>query len=1009
MSLKPTPSEVIVISDSEESVANSVIDSKMVNKKRKREPVDDSETKEINRNKRRKIDVVNDCDESLDVSSSDSKDGLVLSERWPKARKKNKLNKKLLEKWSMFVNFSQSLISGIIFSEQFNPYQATLQHVSVYLTLLKDVAEMSSQELGIHKKVLGEYLPSLELDNEEVKDLLVLMDDKFAITAKMKTYMAHTENFQSNIPGWKTWRAFVEYCLGKKTNPFHANEKIVQKFIIHLLESRNASGFQQLKKVVGIRPAENFFVHNIENLCMVFGKYLKISNCGVDILDSEPILELLLAGKHLDGRVPLKSDQISKKFTPDYDFTQYVAKQGTNFWQLELVKQILQDVSSSALDKKKAAWQLGVTEDMIDSAVQVEIKDPEFNLTLELYLKKGFGQEQMFWKELSTTEVLNQVRERKVTAKDAAFMFGVSRGKLLQKVGKIKSEEEIKEEKMFVDIEKQRARLENQTKKPTQLEKQIRMAETNLENLSDYERMRLKNLKERQALLEELNINEDKNALKMASVTANRKMPWQRVDYGTREKSGRVKRLNPQAASKAVNVLAPRKSPDWVGAWYPRSRGKASSTVKANEPISAEDFQLASVVPQVDLNVREIISSNNDYHKSVRFMNSISEEVEEVAAEKHPVGNIPKVHSKIADHKVSSYEVRCVDTCGDLVCFGDSSGGVGVFLDGRSTGLKVHNEPVTRTVFTGGRQGRGILSSSLDGTVRLTDLVKQKVTVKYSWIQSGEKEQVGWLEPWEGTNFLLNSNRNSVKRIDLRSKEVETLISLPTLKYEELGYYSQAELWKDASHDPAFGTNIGVHPVNNNLISFCHKSTVKIFDMRNISQPVETINIDQIQAPGRPYLYTRGISGADWSPVTGKYFLACPIKTQNRKDDAKQFHYPYIFDSSSFREPVQIWPAKKSPYENASFSHYFGASWCPWQEGVFLTTAVYRYNYPRTEATPSYYTVVAIDASSGAIVSEITADLDNSRYLVGCHKTRNWVLVGNARGAGDLSIYQAGD
>ena len=70
----------------------------------------------------------------------------------------------------MFVNFSQSLISGIIFSKQFNPYQATLQHVSVYLTLLKDVGEMSNVELGIHKKVLEEYLPSLELENEEVKD-----------------------------------------------------------------------------------------------------------------------------------------------------------------------------------------------------------------------------------------------------------------------------------------------------------------------------------------------------------------------------------------------------------------------------------------------------------------------------------------------------------------------------------------------------------------------------------------------------------------------------------------------------------------------------------------------------------------------------------------------------------------------------------------------------------------------------------------------------------------------
>ena len=172
---------------------------------------------------------------------------------------------------------------------------------------------------------------------------------------------------------------------------------------------------------------------------------------------------------------------------------------------------------------------------------------------------------------------------------------------------------------------------------------------------------------------------------------------------------------------------------------------------------------------------------------------------------------------------------------------------------------------------------------------------------------------------------------------------------------------------------------------------------------------MKTININDIQAPGRPYYHTKGISGANWSPVTGKYFLTCPIKTVNVKADAKQHHYPYIFDSSNFREPVQIWPAKKGLYENASFSHYYGASWCPWQEGVFLTTAVYKYHLLRTDVTPSFYTVLAIDASSGAIVSEITADLDNSRYLIACHKTRNWVVVGNARGAGDLCVYEAGD
>ena len=80
---------MIDISDSEESV-DSAIESKMVNKKRKIEAVDDSKSKEnkskiINRNKKkRKVEVIIDSDESLSESSSDSESELVLSERWSK-------------------------------------------------------------------------------------------------------------------------------------------------------------------------------------------------------------------------------------------------------------------------------------------------------------------------------------------------------------------------------------------------------------------------------------------------------------------------------------------------------------------------------------------------------------------------------------------------------------------------------------------------------------------------------------------------------------------------------------------------------------------------------------------------------------------------------------------------------------------------------------------------------------------------------------------------------------
>ena len=54
-----------------------------------------------------------------------------------------------------------------------------------------------------------------------------------------------------------------------------------------------------------------------------------------------------------------------------------------------------------------------------------------------------------------------------------------------------------------------------------------------------------------------------------------------------------------------------------------------------------------------------------------------------------------------------------------------------------------------------------------------------------------------------------------------------------------------------------------------------------------------------------------------------------------------------------------------------------------------------------------FNTVVAIDAASGQVVSEISEGLDGCNYLIECHKERNWLVLGNARGPGDLLIYTA--
>merc|ERR1719186_1695768 len=959
-------------------------------------------------------DVLVETEESEDEYNPPVKKKAVEPDSAVKKKYKPQLEK--YECWSMFVNFSQfkcKTKEENIFSKKWNPYQASLQYVAVYL----DVMGFSEEELGSHIEVLGWYLPSLELEKKALKDILDLNDEKLLVPAWLKGHLKFTNSFRVRVGGLKIWNSFVESCLEKhcgKSDPFHADAKQVKDFVANRLITRDQFMGEAVDKI-GLLAVEDFYVQNITNFCNHLGKYLNIVHCGTDLLMTKPIEELLLAGKHLDSRIPFKDSELA----PHYDYTQYNAHNQKNekFWEMGLVKTILKDVKTAALTKSKAAWQLGVTEDMIITALQAELKNPDFNLTLGQYLKKGYGNEQQFWVELSTVEILNEVRDRILPVENAAFMYGVSRSKLWEKVGRIKSEDEIKEEKEAAAKEKRMAVQEKKVNKPTQLQMQIKMAEDNFKNLSDYEKMRLENLRERQALLDMLNIAEDKKALRNLTISSKSSQP---IDYGRREKSTRIKRkmeeFVPQISVASMKISA-QKSPKWVGLWYPKSRGKSQIISGTNHiPIAKEDFNEVSHVPQIDLDMKEVFSSNTDYHKSEKFINCISEELKDVTEEivtKNPFKEI----TKIADSKVCNSDIRSVDSCGDLVCYGDSSGCVGVYMAGRSTSLKIHNKPVTRTLFVGDSQGKGILSSALDGTVRLTDLTKQKVVVKYSWIQGGEKENIGWIEPWEGTNFLMNSNRNSVKRIDLRSKKVDTIVSLTDDDLSHLSDFSSLK-WDEFDYDPRFGTNIGVHPTNTNLISFCHEFCVKIFDLRNTSKPVNTINVHHLHPAGEepPYLYTRGISGANWSPGSGKYFLACPVKQKMTTLDAKQFHKPYIFDSNNLTNLVQTWPAMKDKhtgikncYETASFSHNFGASWCPWDEGMFLTTSHRPYLGPDRPGIPTRYTVVGVDAATGGVVAEIHEDLDNLTYLLHCHKSRNWVVVGNARGPGDLVIYQAGE
>ena len=83
---------------------------------------------------------------------------------------------------------------------------------------------------------------------------------------------------------------------------------------------------------------------------------------------------------------------------------------------------------------------------------------------------------------------------------------------------------------------------------------------------------------------------------------------------------------------------------------------------------------------------------------------------------------------------VSSSQLTDLDTWGDLIGYGTSQGGLGVLLEGRSVTLRPHNHQVTGVSIRGSSEGTGgggvgLMSSSLDGTVRLYDLLDTGETI----------------------------------------------------------------------------------------------------------------------------------------------------------------------------------------------------------------------------------------------------------------------------------------
>ena len=434
------------------------------------------------------------------------------------------------------------------------------------------------------------------------------------------------------------------------------------------------------------------------------------------------------------------------------------------------------------------------------------------------------------------------MREREIAVENMSAEWGVSRAEIVRRCGAVKTDQELEDERKLRQLEKFERKVQHAgfVKKESHLEKQIAQAERNLDHLSAYEKMRLENMKERQALLEQLDIDQERKEIAEERQKSMIFAPKEEVER--RAPSARVKALKErnnklQDEQKMLeSACFYRKqwvSPKWIGQWIPLPityRPQDSAVKIANKclEVKVKDLPTKCSVPGGMLKIEEIQEKHRRLHSSKATLESVVAETYEVVDEPTYTtsGNVLAKLKMTSESVVTTSTITSMETYWDFVGFGTADGGVGVHVGSSNISWRPHNAEVTGIAFCGESSDLGILSSSLDGAVRRSYLARQSVLLEYREDDSA----IGCMVKRNGSEFLLGCD-STVRLLDLRRRKVTTLLRQG-------------------------GSRIGVHPTDANLISV----GACIFDLRQPKNSLLKLHST--------------ISSLQWSPTSGEHLLA---------------------------------------------------------------------------------------------------------------------------------------
>jgi len=967
--------------------------------------------------------------------------------------------------WEGFIIFSQFKAGdnpkkhGWNFDESktWNPYKSNIKQVSMYLQILESQSYFSQKDMEIHMNTILNYLPYLrgkempKLEVEEDRnDIRILYNcinrhtPKEALNASSGTYQINGY-YYNNLSRYNCdiWTCFVIYYGNHgKEDPFLAEPYHVKEFIMTLFDEPESS------ESVVLENYPDFYWGNAVNICKNLDFYLKYEYGEKSLLDSKAIQDLHHIFHSLDQKLnepaglnrTCKGNSDLQRLIPKFWYVnnlfQLQITDKSKFWYERTVYKILMDVKNRVLSKGDAAWELGVTIDMIDCALQKmrpekELRNKFASLTINQYVKQRFGSEEKFWKEVSTEKLISDLQNRvaNVTVDTVAFELGTSSAAVMEKAGRIKTAFEVEEERCQMMEEKRKQIRANAPPTLTPLELEIQSAEKNESMLSDYEKLRLNNLRDRLSVFNDLEIVKDKKALDALTPIKPQGM---RKIIVPRKKSSRIKNKESLKVEESQDVKhgMERQSPLWVGKRTPKR------TVVLEDPLSWEivdtlgdqlsQDELSAIipVPKMTLEATDLIASqvhSVDYDNVPRFLERLESEIaicgrEEKLKEEVNISN----WINVGGGKGSNDEIISMAMSEELIAFGDMGGGLGFWLGEKPLLLRPHNMPVIRTFFTGSGSSTSVVTTSHDGTIRVFDASKLEFSLAYSWDKQYKyKQGVVWLEPVDQNLWLVSCEEGDFLNLDRRDRKINKILSLPKSRRscQSQSLISQQEAKnskkysKDGIEEPhatpgLVGSNIAIHPIDTNRISLCDDETVLVYDRRNFQQPISTIKTFERNLNSLNSIQWNSIlshhCGSSWSP-SGKHFATCERKwNQVFKGRINLYSDAQLTDDSLVAKRVKPSYIKRRDGDyDQIFNLGQGVLWSPWQEDVCYFMDDYRSKKNKHYARM----VIGVDVNSGDVVGELGLPADNSN-MMGFHPSRPQIVVANLNETGDVAIYK---